>query len=111
MILVNGSLAAYISRSARQVLAFLPEDEPQRSAIGRPLARQLATTARAGGLLIAEVNGVPTADHPLAAFLGEAGFRPSAMGFLLPRMASVDREHVLAGTENGRWKMEKIHLP
>jgi ATP-dependent Lhr-like helicase len=88
VILVNGTLAAYLSRGARQLLAFLPEEEPQKSAIGRPLAQQLATMARAAGLLIAEINGIPTPDHPLAAFLEEAGFRPSAMGFLLPRAAA-----------------------
>jgi ATP-dependent Lhr-like helicase len=85
VILVNGYLAAYLSRGARQLLAYVPEDEPQRSAIGRPLARQLAAIARSSGLLIAEINGEPTANHPLAPFLQEAGFRPSAMGFLLPR--------------------------
>ncbi|HVH55741.1 MAG TPA: crosslink repair DNA glycosylase YcaQ family protein [Vicinamibacterales bacterium] len=86
VILVNGTLAAYVSRGARQLLAYLPEDEPQRSEIARPLARQLARLARAGGLLIPEINGITTRDHPLAPFLEEAGFRPSAMGFLLPRV-------------------------
>ncbi|HZB25152.1 MAG TPA: helicase-related protein, partial [Vicinamibacterales bacterium] len=87
VILVNGHLAGYISRGGRQILAWLPEDEPQRSAIGRPLARQLATMARLGGLIIAEVGGVPAADHPLASFLVEAGFHPSAMGFMMRRTA------------------------
>ncbi len=85
MILVNGHLAGYISRGGRQILAWLPDDEPQRSAIGRPLARQLATMARLGGLIIADVGGVPAADHPLAPFLVEAGFHPSAMGFMMRR--------------------------
>jgi hypothetical protein len=31
--------------------------------------------------LIAEINGMPTADHPLAPFLIDAGFNASAMGF------------------------------
>src|SRR4030095_1187427 len=31
VVLVNGALAAYISRGARQLLVFLPEDEPTRS--------------------------------------------------------------------------------
>ncbi len=87
VILVNGHLAAYISRGGRQILAWLSEDEPQRSAIGRPLARQLATMARQGGLIIAEVGGVPAADHPLAPFLVAAGFHPSAMGFMMRRTA------------------------
>ena len=39
VILVNGALAAYLSRRARQLLAYLPEDEPQRSAIGAARSR------------------------------------------------------------------------
>ncbi|CAN5790458.1 ATP-dependent helicase [soil metagenome] len=85
VVLVNGYLAAYISRGGRQILAWLPEDEPQRSAIGPPLAGQLAAMARLGGLIIAEVSGVATADHPLAPYLVEAGFNPSAMGFMMRR--------------------------
>jgi ATP-dependent Lhr-like helicase len=88
VILVNGYLAAYISRGGRQILAWLPEDEPQQSTIGRPLARQLATMARLGGLIIAEVAGVPAGEHPLAPFLVEAGFHPSAMGFMMRRAAA-----------------------
>jgi ATP-dependent Lhr-like helicase len=85
VILVNGHLAAYISKGGRQMLAWLPEDEPQRSAIARPLARQLAAMARLGGLIIAEVSGIPAGDHLLAPFLVEAGFNPSAMGFMMRR--------------------------
>ena len=85
VILVSGHLAAYLSKGGRQLLAWLPEDEPQRSAIARPLARQLAAMARLGGLMVAEVSGVPAGDHPLAPFLVEAGFHASAMGFMMRR--------------------------
>ncbi len=89
VVLVNGALAAYIGRGGRQLLVFLPEDEPARSAIGRPLARRLAQFARpdegGAGLLIDEVNGAPAPDSPFAAFLLDAGFSPSAMGFQLRR--------------------------
>ena len=85
VILINGTLAAYLSRGARQVLVYLPDDEPQRSIIGRPLAAQLAAMARAGGLIVAEINGSPAAGHPLAPYLVEAGFHPSAMGFMVRR--------------------------
>ncbi len=77
VVIVNGALAAYISRGARQLLAFLPEDEPARSTTARALA---ATLARLG-LLVHEVNGLPAAEHPLSPYLIEAGFSPSAMGF------------------------------
>ena len=77
IVMVNGALAAYISRGARQLLAFLPEEEPARSTTARALASTLARFR----LLVQEVNGIPAADHPLAAYLIEAGFNPSAMGF------------------------------
>jgi ATP-dependent Lhr-like helicase len=99
VILVNGHLAGYISRGGRQILAWLPEDEPQRSAIGRPLARQLATMARLGGLIIAEVSGVPAGDHPLASFLVDAGFHPSAMGFMMRRTALPTESAVKAAAD------------
>jgi ATP-dependent Lhr-like helicase len=89
VVLVNGALAAYISRGGRQMLVYLPEDEPARSTLGRALARRLATLARGEegrpGLLVADINGLPAHEHPFAAFLTEAGFNPSAMGFQMRR--------------------------
>jgi ATP-dependent Lhr-like helicase len=85
VVLVSGALAGYISRGARQLLVFLPEDEPARSATARALAGKLAQLARAEfgrvALLIGEINGVPTTEHPIAPYLLDAGFSPSAMGF------------------------------
>jgi ATP-dependent Lhr-like helicase len=89
VVLVNGRLAAYIPRGGRQVVVYLPEDEPARSTSGRSLARALASLARdehRGGLLLAEINGQEPAHHPLAPFLIEAGFNPSAMGFQMLRL-------------------------
>jgi len=83
VILVNGGLGAYISRGARQLQIFMPEDEPSRSTVARGVAARLAALAREGGLLIAEVNGAATSDHPIAPFLVAAGFVPSAMGFMM----------------------------
>jgi ATP-dependent Lhr-like helicase len=85
VVLVNGALAGYISRGARQVQVFLPEDEPARSTTARALAERLSALARDAGLLIAEVNGLPAAEHPLAPFLVQAGFSPSAMGYQMRR--------------------------
>jgi ATP-dependent Lhr-like helicase len=88
VILVNGALGAYISRGARQVQVFLAEDDPARSTTARAVAGRLATLARDAGLLIAEVNGIPTSDHPLAPFLIHAGFHASSMGFMMRRPPS-----------------------
>ena len=85
VILVNGAIGAYVSRGARQVQVFLPEDEPQRSMTARAVAGRLAALAREAGLLIAEVDGIPAPTHPIAPFLTSAGFSPSAMGFMMRR--------------------------
>jgi ATP-dependent Lhr-like helicase len=88
VVLVNGALAAYVPRGGRQVVAYLPEDEPARSTTGRALARALADLARdehRGGLLVTELNGHDPALHPLAPYLVEAGFHPSPMGFQMRR--------------------------
>jgi len=90
VVLVNGALAAYLPRGGRQLVVFLPEDEPARSSIGRALARALADLAREehrGGLLVADVNGQDPARHPIAPYLIEAGFNPSAMGFQMLKRA------------------------
>jgi ATP-dependent Lhr-like helicase len=85
VILVSGALGAYISRGARQLQVYLPEDEPARSITARAVSSRLAALARDAGLLIAEVNGAPVSQHPLAPFLTAAGFTPSAMGFQMRR--------------------------
>ncbi len=85
VVIVNGALAAYISRGARQLQAFLPEDEPGRSTTARALAIRLAALARSEenrvALLIGEINGIPASEHPLGPYLADAGFSPSAMGY------------------------------
>jgi ATP-dependent Lhr-like helicase len=92
VVLVNGAIAAYIPRGARQVTVFLPEDEPARSTIARALAARLARLARVdegqAGLLVSEINGVPAAEHPFASFLADAGFSASALGFQMRRTPS-----------------------
>jgi ATP-dependent helicase Lhr and Lhr-like helicase len=81
VLMVNGLLAAYISRGARQLTVFVPEDDPQRSTVARALARRLARFGVEGGILIDEINGAPAREHALAPFLTEAGFVASAMGY------------------------------
>ena len=95
VVLVNGALAAYIPRGARQLLVFLPEDEPARSITGRALASRLAILARdeaRGGLLVSEINGRDPLEHPVTPFLIEAGFNASAMGLQMRRPPAVPIE-------------------
>jgi ATP-dependent Lhr-like helicase len=92
VVFVDGALAAYLPRGGRQITVFLPEDEPVRSTMARALAARLARLASVeegqGGLLVAEINGVPAAEHPFASFLIEAGFNPGAMGLHVRRPLS-----------------------
>jgi ATP-dependent Lhr-like helicase len=90
VILIDGALTAYFTRGGKQLQVFLPDDEPDRTHHAAALARRLKLLASApdrGGLLIAEINGEPAEQHPLAAQLREAGFLPSAQGYFLPRRA------------------------
>jgi ATP-dependent Lhr-like helicase len=84
VVIVNGALAAYVPRGEKQLALFLPEDEPSRSVAGREVAKALASLVTGGtrrALLIAEIDGQPASRSALGAFLAEAGFTPSALGF------------------------------
>ncbi|MFN8060295.1 MAG: crosslink repair DNA glycosylase YcaQ family protein [Vicinamibacterales bacterium] len=86
VVLVDGAVAAYLTRGQRQLMTFLPEDEPERSRVAGALARRLADLAlvgdrRQGGLLIAELDGEPPHAHPLAPYLEDAGFVRSGLGY------------------------------
>jgi len=86
VILVNGLMACYVSRGEKQLLLFLPDDEPVRSSVAREVARQLASLVHDGtrrALLIAEINDEPASRSPLAPFLAEQGFGTTGLGYQL----------------------------
>lgn len=92
VLLVNGALAGFIGRGGRQILTWLPDDEPARTTAARALAARLAALAREGegsrgGLLLSSLDNVAADEHPLAPYLREAGFVSSAMGMQVPRPA------------------------
>src|SRR3954464_14909156 len=71
VILVDGAAAAYLRRGERELLLFLPDAEPQRSQMGRAVARALLDLSHGRepgrrGLLIAEINGTGATTHPAA---------------------------------------------
>jgi ATP-dependent Lhr-like helicase len=97
VILVNGALRAYLARGDRQLVTWLPDAEPDRSKTARAIARMLIERARSGGdaprgMLIEEIDGVPPPQHPLATFLGEAGFIGGALGFQATLRRTVARQ-------------------
>ena len=88
VVLVDGYCAAWIARGQRQMLMALPPEEPERSRIGRALARELVRVAYDApgdhrGWLIAEINGIPATATPLANPLLEAGFAVTSGGLQL----------------------------
>jgi ATP-dependent Lhr-like helicase len=85
VILVNGALAAYLTKGDRSLLVFLPEDEPARSLVGTEVAHKLFALATGGsdrpGMLIADINGTPAVHHAMAEYLVRAGFNRRPSGF------------------------------
>ena len=85
VILVDGAAAAYVRRGERELLLFLPDAEPQRSRMGREVARMLLRLAAQReesrrGMLIAEIDGQAASQHPAARLFIEEGFAATAMG-------------------------------
>jgi ATP-dependent Lhr-like helicase len=92
VILVNGSLVAFLRRKNPSLRVWLPEDEPDRSRYARALASKLAQVALEWqtprqGLLIGEINDEPAIEHFVAPFLEESGFVATALGFQMRRQA------------------------
>jgi ATP-dependent Lhr-like helicase len=86
VVLVDGLLAAYVSRDERELSLFLPETEPSRPHIAEAAAKALANWA----LRTARPNlgwsmdeEVPASRGPLAPFLIAAGFQVAGPGFRL----------------------------
>jgi ATP-dependent Lhr-like helicase len=107
VILINGSLAAFLRRKSLEIQVFLPEAEPLRSRYARELAKKLAELAirrqgRKTGLLIGAINGQPAREHFLARFLEESGFTNSVVGYQMRRIAPIAMpEEKAAAPEDG----------
>jgi ATP-dependent helicase Lhr and Lhr-like helicase len=89
VILCDGALVAYLRRGNANVQVFLPEEEPQKSQVAKSVAEFFVDRVQErsddgdvrAGMLIATVNGMPVAEHPMGKFLLEAGFAGAPMGF------------------------------
>ncbi len=81
VILVNGTLSAYLRRRNPEIWVFLPEEESVKTKVARVLAKKLAELAQAShqnqlgyGTLITLINNRPAKEHELAGSLEEEGF-------------------------------------
>ena len=94
VILIDGTLGAFMRRRNPSIRVFLPEEEPERTHYAQELARKLAEIAirrqsRRGGLLIGSINGAPARETFMARFLEEAGFVSTMQGFQMRRAAPI----------------------
>jgi len=86
VILVDGSLAAWMARNERQLLTFADQVKHRGAAeVMREIAMALAASVGVKGrraLLIGEANGKPAAESSMADALRAAGFVPTSRGLL-----------------------------
>jgi ATP-dependent Lhr-like helicase len=103
VVLVDGTLAAFVARGGREVAPLLPADEPDRSRVAGAAARALrAWCERSGRSQLGWAGEAVLAQGPLAPFLVEAGFVRSGPGFRLASAGPRGRadEPDDAGTES-----------
>jgi hypothetical protein len=86
VVLVDGSLAAWMARGERQLLTFANAVKGRAPAeVLREVACALAVSLgarRRRALLIGEVDGVPAVESAVADALRRAGFVPTSRGLL-----------------------------
>jgi ATP-dependent Lhr-like helicase len=87
VVLVDGVLAAYLTRGEAELASFLPAEEPARSRTAQAVAAALAAWARQSGRAFfgeTRADGTGLARSALAPYLLAAGFAPAGFGFRLP---------------------------
>jgi ATP-dependent helicase Lhr and Lhr-like helicase len=85
VVLRDGALLAWIGRTERNLVTFLPADEPERSAAAKDLAKTLAALVESGrrrAVLVGTVDGRDPRETPLSTQLVEEGFLWGSRGYL-----------------------------
>jgi ATP-dependent Lhr-like helicase len=91
VVLSNGRLLAYVGRTEKSLLTFLPPRDPERTGAARQLVAALAELVTNGdrrALLVSKIDGDEPSASELAPRFAEAGFSASSRGFLLRRRLS-----------------------
>ena len=84
VILLDGELVGYVGRTEKNLLTFLPREEPERGRAAQALAGALAAVVddeRRRSLLIARIDGGDPAKSPLGERLVAAGFTLTIKGY------------------------------
>ena len=88
VVLKDGALLAWIPRTERNLLTFLPDTQPERAQAAAAIAHALASlveTERRRAVLVSQVDGAPVASSSLSRALIESGFSPGSRGYLKRR--------------------------
>jgi ATP-dependent Lhr-like helicase len=91
VVLVDGAMAAYLPRGEGELVARLPEDEPQRSRTAQAIAAALAAWAQRTGRVTLAWKGAGDGDRAIAAALRDAGFAAYGPGFRYMGRAADER--------------------
>jgi ATP-dependent Lhr-like helicase len=85
VVLIDGALAAWLARDERALLTFTDGDERDVARTRELIATALAAEAgpdRRAPFFLAEVDGLPVDESPLAEPLRAAGFARTPRGYL-----------------------------
>lgn len=83
VILREGVLLGFLSRTGEQLTTFLPDDEPDRGESLSALTAALANLARPGTpVFLKKIDGTDVNESPLVEAFRSAGFRLSGLGLL-----------------------------
>lgn len=93
VVLRAGRLLGYLGRTGQQLLTFLAETEPERTADQQALVGALAQLVSASEpVFVTKIDGGGPGESELAAALTAVGFVPTSRGYLLRRLANVGRQ-------------------
>jgi ATP-dependent Lhr-like helicase len=93
VVLLDGAIIGYVGRTEKNLLTFLPAEEPERGRAATALFGALAALVDDGRrrtLLLARIDGEETERSPLVKQLTAAGFTPTSKGYF--RRAASRRE-------------------
>ena len=83
VVLCDGELVGFLSRSGEHLTTYLPDDEPLHTSTANRLIEALKQQASPGEpVYLTQIDGRPPAQSVLAQTLVESGFTPATQGYL-----------------------------
>ncbi len=82
VILFQGQLLGYLSRTGQHLLTFLPDDPQEHETAAGIVAGSLQTAAQVEPILLAQIDGQAAPQSPLANTLQQSGFVSTSKGLL-----------------------------